>query len=177
MIQDLQGKFQRLKNDVKKSLQKHKIPVIDVADALVSLSPDDDDNHKIFMESHVGVLFRAADYSELFGTMNFHWNYLDPSCLNNLVRKFNLEELKDRTKRYNLDVQQFRTKTPLPVFVRTQRRKRFYITREFEAIVAAAEFNFQEDVTLEVVEQFRQEYVSHYNLRECAMMIAEVYSR
>jgi hypothetical protein len=29
-------------------------------------------------------------------------------------------------------------------------------------------------VTLEVVEQFREEYASHYNLRECAMMVARI---
>ena len=27
---------------------------------------------------------------------------------------------------------------------------------------------------LEIVEQFRQDYTSHYNLRECAVMIAQV---
>ena len=37
-----------------------------------------------------------------------------------------------------------------------------------------AEFNWPDDVTLEVVEQFRQEYAYHYNLRECAMLLAVV---
>ena len=37
-----------------------------------------------------------------------------------------------------------------------------------------AEFNWPDDMTLEVVEQFRQEYAYHYNLRECAMLLAVV---
>ena len=37
-----------------------------------------------------------------------------------------------------------------------------------------AEFDWPHEVTLEVVEQFRQEYAYHYNLRECAMMLAEI---
>ena len=39
-----------------------------------------------------------------------------------------------------------------------------------------AEFEWPESVTLEVVEEFREEYASQYNLRECAMMIAQVRS-
>ena len=37
-----------------------------------------------------------------------------------------------------------------------------------------AEFDWPDDLTLEDVEQFRQEYASYYNLRDCAMMIAQV---
>ena len=37
-----------------------------------------------------------------------------------------------------------------------------------------AEFDWPDNVTLEDVEQFRQEYASHYNLRQCAMMTAQV---
>ena len=32
-------------------------------------------------------------------------------------------------------------------------------------------FSWPENVTLEVVEEFRQEYACHYNLRECAMIL------
>ena len=38
-----------------------------------------------------------------------------------------------------------------------------------------AVFKWPEDVTLEVVEQFRQEYAYHYSLRECAMMYAQLH--
>ena len=37
-----------------------------------------------------------------------------------------------------------------------------------------AEFDWPDDVTLEVVEKFRQEYADHYSLRECAMMLNKV---
>ena len=36
-----------------------------------------------------------------------------------------------------------------------------------------AEFDWPNDVTLEVVEQFRQEYASHYGFHEFAMMVAQ----
>ena len=43
---------------------------------------------------------------------------------------------------------------------------------EFQELIV--EFGLPENVKLEIVEQFRQDYTSHYNLRECAMMIAQV---
>ena len=153
-------------------LEKKEIPVERVADALTSLSPDDDDHHKMFLESHVRVLVTAVNHSELFGTMNFHWNYLDPSLLDNLVRTFDLEDVKAEMEAYKSDLQLFRMNTLLTTFCRTQKRKKLKLSPEFQEMVA--EFDWPENVTLEVVEQFRQEYASHYQLHEFAMMVAQV---
>ena len=115
---------------------------------------------------------QAADISELFGTMNCHWNYLNPPPLDDLAKKFELEEPKQQMEVYKSDLQQFRMKTPLTLFCHTQKRKRMKPPGKFQKMVA--EFDWPENVTLEDVEQFRQEYASHYNLRECAMMLFKV---
>ena len=173
MISDLDKRFDSLKDTVKQSLKKLRVSVERVADVLTSLAAEeDDDHHKMFLESHVSVLFKAADISELFGTMNCHWNYLDPPPLDDLAKKFELEEPKQQMEVYKSDLQQFRMKTPLTLFCLAQRRKRMRPPGEFQEMVA--EFDWPDDVTLEDVEQFRQEYASHYNLRKCAMMIAQV---
>ena len=172
MIYELDKSFDALKHATKECLEKRRILVKKVADALTSLSADEDDNHKIFLESHVSILFKASDLSELFGTMNFHWNYLNPSLLDHLVHKFNLDEVKAQMESYKSDLLQFRMNTSLILFCQAQKRKRIKLSPEFQE--AVAEFDWPENVTLEVVEQFRQEYASHYNLRECAMMIAAV---
>ena len=175
MIMELDKRFDKLKDNVRECLEKHKIAVRAVADVLTSLSPDDDEHHQMFLESRVVSLYTAVNHSVLFGTMNFHWNYLDPSLLDHLVRKLDLEEVKVEMKVYKSDLQQFRIKTPLTLFCRTQRRKRIKLSPEFQEVVA--EFDIpdnRDDVTLEVVEQFRQEYASHYQLHEFAMMIAQV---
>ena len=172
MILYLDNKFDYLKIAIRESLEKGRVEVKKVADVLTSLSADEDDHHKMFLESHVSVLFKAADIPELFGTMNFHWNYLSPPPLDHLVHKFNLERVKPQMETYKSDLQQFRMNTPLTLFCRTQKRKRFRLPGEFEKMVA--EFDWPDNVTLEVVEEFRQEYASHYNLRECAMMLAQV---
>ena len=166
-------KFDVVKNRVKECLEKKAIPVSRVAGALTSLSPDHDDDHgRKFLESRTSALFRASSIPEQFGMMDFHWNYLNPSLLDHLVRRFDMKEMKGEMETYKFDLGQFRKKTPLTLFCRAQRKKRVRLSPDFQEVVA--EFDWPNDVTLEVVEQFRQEYADHYGLRECAMMVAQV---
>ena len=171
MIQMFQTKFGLLKNAVKRCLQDHGVQVKAIADVLTSLSFDKDENEKIFLQSHVSVLFQAADIPELFGTMNFHWNYLSPPPLDELVNSFDLCKVQRKMKIYMSNLRKFREKTPLRLFCQTLQRRKIMLSPEFTKMVA--EFDWPKTVTLEVVEEFRQEYVSHYYLRECAMMLAE----
>lgn len=171
-IKRLKRSFATLKNNIKECLKKRKIIVEKVADVLTSISADEDEQHMIFLENHVTVLFRAADLPELFGTMNFHWNYLNPALLDHLVQSFDLEEIKGEMETYMSDLELFRKKTLLVMFCCTQKRRRLRLAPEFSELVA--EFDWPHFVTLEVVEQFRQEYASKYNLRECAMMVAQI---
>ena len=173
MIMDLNKKFKTLKNNIRKCLEMKKVSVDEVADILTSLSPDDEIHHKMFLESHVRVFATAANHSELFGTMNFHWNYLDPSLLDHLVTELDLEKFKVEMEAYKSDLQKFRMVTPLTLFCRTQKRRKIKPPAEFQEIVA--QFDWPENVTLEDVEKFRQEYASHYNLHEFAMMLAQVH--
>ena len=166
-IEELKKTFRALKDDTRECLKKQSVPVDKIADSLTSLSPDDDDRHKMFAESHVSDLFKVANVAEQFGTMNAHWNYLDPSLLDHVVRDFNLEEVKVKS-----DLGQFRKKTPLTLFWQAQKRKRVRLSPDFQEVIA--EFDWRNDVMLEDVEQFRQEYASHYGLHEFAMMAAQV---
>ena len=161
-----------LKNNTKKYLEKKRVPVDQVADSLTSLLPDDDARNNMFTESHASDLFKANNISIQFGIMNPHWNYLDPSLLDHLVRDFNLEEVKGEMETYKSDLGQFRKKTPLTLFCQAQKRKRVRLYPDFREVVA--EFDWRNDVMLEDVEQFRQEYASHYGLHEFAMMVAQV---
>ena len=171
MIDKLDNEFDYLKNAIRECLEKQKVLVSEVANVLTSLSPDFDQQHKkLFTESHVTALYRAANISVLFGIMNPHWNYLDPSLLERLVKKFRLEVMKRQVEGYKSNLQQFRKKTPLKLFCRRKSRPQ----ENFKEMVA--EFDWPENVTLEDVEEFRQEYASEYSLHECAMMIAQIHS-
>ena len=142
---------------------------------LTSVSPDGDDSHNKMFEKDQEKLYAAADHSVLFGHLNYHWSYLDPSLLTRLVRELELKEVKEKMEEYDLDLQQFRKQTPLSLFCRTQKMKKIELSAEFRKMIA--EFYWPNDVTLEVVEQFRQEYASHYKLHEFAMMVNQVLTR
>ena len=173
-VETLKMKFNGLKKKILESLDKHKVKVADVADALTSLSPDDDEYHKLFLKDNVEKLYASSSNTVLFGHMNFHWNYLDPSLLEHLTRVFSLNEVKESMKSYKSNLKQFRMTTQLSLFCETQKKKRVKLSPEFKEMVA--EFELPKDATLEDVEEFRQEYASHYNLHQCAMMIVKIQS-
>lgn len=152
-------------------MERRKIAVKQVVNVLTSLPADDVDEHKQFLEGHLSVLYNASDHSELFGALSFNWNYLSYHLLDYLIRQFGLE-VKGEMEAYKKDLQRFREKTPLTLFCRTQKKRRIRLSDDFQEMVA--EFDWPEYVTLEVVEQFRQEYAYQYGLRECAMMLAVV---
>lgn len=114
----------------------------------------------------------AGSHCELFGTMNFHWNYLNPPIMDDLVQKLNLDEVKLEMEAYKLELKEFRMATPLILFTQAHRRRHLDPPQEFRQVVC--EFNWPNDVTLEDVENFRQEYASHYKLYDCAMAIAQI---
>ena len=171
-IKEFESRFNDLKNASRECLEKQGVAVQRVADALTTLKADYVDEHKQFLESRLSALYQAADHSELFGTMNFHWDYLAYHLLDHLIREFKLEEVKGKMETYKADLQLFREKTLLKLFCLSHKRRHIKPPPGFREVVA--EFEWPADVTLEVVEQFRQEYAYHYSLRECAMMLAKV---
>ena len=155
-------------------MTKKKIPVPQVVDALTDLPADEIDEHKHFLESHLSVCYQANDHAELIGQLSFHMNYLSYQLLDYLGNEFDLVEVKAKMMIYKSDLQQFRKKTPLALFYRTQKRKVFDPPQGFRK--AVIHFDWRNGITLEDVEEFREKYATHYNLRECAMMIAQIRS-
>ena len=171
-IRRFEKRFNELKKAARTGLEKCNISVKQVVDALTSMPADDLEEHKQFLNDHLSELFSSADLSELFGRMSvLHWDYLSYQLLDFIISEFGLD-VAEEMEPYKLDLQRFREKTPLDLFCQSQKRRRRKPSEEFQEVVA--EFDWPHQVTLEVVEQFRQEYAYHYNLRECAMMLANV---
>ena len=171
MIDNLTKQFNTLKNTIRECLERQEVLVSRVADVLTSLSPDEDEQHKLFVEGHVSNLYRAANVIEVFGVMNCHWNYLDPSLFEHLVKEFHLVETTDQMEAYKLELKQFRMRTPLDLFCQTQKKKRFIDKLKPELRERAVVYTWPVNTTLEEIEQFRQECASEYSLHECSMII------
>ena len=168
-IRQFEKRFNALKESTRECLERLRVPVKRVAGALTSLSADDVDEHKQFLENHLSALYQAPDHHELFGTMNFHWNYQNPHLLDHLIREFDLEGVKGEMKTYKDDLHQFRKNTPLKLFCQSHRKKCVKPPSNFYEVVA--EFDWPDDITLDVVEEFRKEYAEYYSLHRCAMML------
>ena len=172
-IDQFNNRFHKLKNSTREYLEKQKIPVKEVADALTSLSHDAGEVHEKFLQSHLEDLFKAADHDLLFGRMNFHWNYLNYHMLDHLVKRFDIKEVKSEMEVYKSDLKSFREVTPLSVFCKVHKKKT-EPQKKFREVVAKFNWPDSKEVTLEVVEEFRQAYAHYYSLWEFAMMLEEV---
>ena len=174
-IRRFEKRFNELKKATRAGLEKRSISVKQVVDALTSLPADDTEEHKVFLYDHLRELYSSEDLSELFGKLSLlHWDYLSYQLLDFIISEFGLD-VAEEMEAYKLDLQRFREKTPLDLFCQSQKRRRRKPSEEFQEMVA--EFDWPHQVTLEVVEQFRQEYAYYYNLRECAMMLANIHPR
>ena len=170
-IRQFEKRFNKLKKSTRESLEKRKITVTEVVDALTNLPTDEVEEHKQFLESHIDVLYQAENHYALIGKLSFNMNYLSYQLLDYLINEFELE-VRQAMEAYKRDLQQFRSQTSLNLFCETQKKRFVKPPSKFKELTI--KFEWPENVTLEDVERFREVYAYHYQLRECAMMLAEV---
>ena len=142
-----------------------------VVDVLTDLPADDVEEHKQFLESRLSILYQANDHSELIGQLSMNMNYLSYHLLEYLAGEFNLKDVKEKIEVYKSHLQNFRMRTSLIMFCKSQKRHQ-EPPPDFKKFVV--NFQWPEDmntVTLEEVEEFRQKYAYQYRLRDFALMI------
>ena len=172
MTDELDREFRSLRQFIRECIEAKNVAVSEVIEVMKLLSPDTNNGHKMFQERFVTVIGTAIDHSELFGAMNFHWNYLDPSLLDHVAEKLGLDAVKERMDAYKSKLQMFKKETPISLFCWIQRGRGIKLSPEFEEI--SIEFDWPEKEKMEKIEKFQQEYASHYNLHGFAMTLAQV---
>ena len=171
-IKRFEKRFKELRKATRECLERKKISVKQVVEALTLMPADELEEHEQFLTENLSDLSESSDIPELIGKLSLqHLNYLSYQLLEYLIKEFGLE-VEREMEVYKLDLQRFRQKTPLALFCECQTRRRKKPPEGFEEMVA--EFEWPNEVTLEVVEQFRQEFAYHYKLRDCAMMLAKL---
>ena len=194
-ISVLEKKFNALKVATIQCLKKFRISVMFVVYTLTSLRADDMGEHKMFLEQHLGTLKQSQNHWELFGSLNMYcWNYLAYHLLDHLIVELSqtyqylkvtdaegktmeqsLTDIKGEMESYKTDLSHFRIHTSLRLFCKAQKEKIDDPPPTFRKIVV--KHNWSErtcTATLEDVENFRQCYLRHYNLRDCAMMLNSI---
>ena len=171
-IRMLQERFNNLKRECVACMQNKRIPLDEVVHVLKSLPADDTEGQLQFIDSHVKVFSQTFDYSELFGTLGFHMNYLSCQLLEYMVNEFDLEEVLGDLAKYKSSLQQFCIKTPVKLFSETHQNKDIIPPPNFRKLVTV--FNLADDnMTLEDLEQLRRDYSYHYGFHNYTMTLAK----
>ena len=172
-IDELEGRFDEMRTNTLKSLEMKRVNVRDVVYQLTTLKARDKAEHKVFLDNkNLELLRQREDLQVLFSDFNMYWNYISPSLLEHIAKRFFLKSITMEMQSYKKVLQEFRFQTPLKLFCKIVDT---YIepTREFCNIVV----NFKVSVvtTLQDVEDFRRRYASHYNLHEFTIRLNSVH--
>ena len=171
--------FHRRFNDIKEStvqcLEKCQMAVKMVVFLLTSICAMDEHEH--FLKKNYKDLHDCKNHWELFGMLNFYWNYLSYDLLDQLLeeltlKKSSFEVIAEEMEKYKTDLQMFRQCTTLKLFCRADTSTECDPPPEFRMLVV--KHDWPDTVTLEDVEKFRRRYSQTYNLRKCAMMLHNI---
>ena len=177
-IKGFHRRFNSMKMKTVEFLEKFGIAVKTVVFLLTSIFAVTGE-HKMFLKENHKSLRQCEDHQELFGMLNFYWNYLSPDLLDKLLEELiqkesSFEAIGEEMRNYKADLQKFRQRTTLKLFCQADT----FSTEcdppppEFRKMVVTHEWT--DTVTLEDVEKFRQRYARTYNLQTCAIMLYSV---
>ena len=171
-IHVLECKFNSLKKRAIELLEASKLGVKDVVYELTTLSSSEIDQYKVFLKEK---LRKSEDYLELFGDLNLHWTYLSPHILKHFVNNLSpLNEMKSDMKAYMNDLHIFRERTPLDLFCEVGNKCIEQPDGFQKVVVKFKEVKpTKEKLTLQDIEDFRQQYGSSYQLRDFAIMLRD----
>ena len=133
------------------------------------------DVRKTFLEKDQKDLYECKDHWELFGYLNFYWNYLSFNLLQQLLNEHALKDCSDMKKEmavYANDVERFRQETTLLLFCRIGSEKYLLIPSGFQTMVT--EHNLPETATLQDLEEFQRSFLNTFGLNDSAMMLEGV---
>ena len=184
-IKVLKGRFNAMKISTVKCLENLHVGVMAIIHILMSLHVD---NHQVFLEEDRERFNLCQNHWELFGELNFYWNYLSYHLLVHLIKEVSriyqsltdvkeeiaeqsLKDVKGQMDLYNEDLESFRRNTPLLLFCQAE-KCRVHPPPGFRAMVV--EYNWSNTPTLEDLEVFHLCYLRHYNLQEYAMILSSI---
>ena len=174
-IDGFHRRFNAIKTSTIQCLQKFNIAVKTVVFLLTSILAVEE--HKVFLEEKHKSLRECDDHLELFGMLNFYWNYLAYDLLDQLIKELTTKEssfgvVGKKMAEYKKDLQNFRERTTLEHFSQAQPCMVDDPPPGFQKMVV--KHNWPKTVTLEDVEKFRLCYTQAYNLQTCAMMLHRI---
>ena len=174
-IKGLHERFNAMKELTIQGLKKCLVAVKTVVFILTNIRIRE---HHIYLKENHKVLRQCEDHLELFGSLNFYWNYLAPDLLDHLITDLAkkhkcFQTIAGEMVVYNKDLEEFRKNTTLALFCEIDP-----ITLDEDPPPGLRKmvvtFDWPPTKTLEDVERFRRRYASSYDLQTCAMMLNRI---
>ena len=174
-IKELHERFNAMKDLTIQGLKKCLVAVGTVVYILTNIRTYE---HRVYLEKKHKPLLECKDHLELFGSLNFYWNYLAPDLLDHLITDLAkqykcFQTVAGEMVVYNKDLQEFRKNTTLALFCEAEP-----VTLDedpppgFRRMVV--KFDWPPTKTIEDVEKFRRRYASNHDIQTCAMMLNSI---
>ena len=174
-IDQFHERFTHIKELTIQGLEKCCVTVTMVVYILTSIRTQE---HKVFLKENHKALRQCGDHLELFGSLNFYWNYLAYDLLDYLIRELAKKHdffltVAVEMSMYKKDLHEFRKRTKLVQFCQADPNP---LDEDpppgFRKMVV--KFDWPQTKTLEDVENFRRQYARCYDLQTCAMMLNSI---
>ena len=164
-IKDLEEKYGVLTADVLSALKKQHVSLEKIKSYLRQLPVSLKQQYHRFLQSQGSRLINAKNIDELFWILSGYWDFINPSLLVDLTRKFGDEQTKASVDMYMKELKEFRMRTKLKDFINQwtgQPRP------DFHEIVLEFKDDWSE-YTLEQLEEFRNAFLCKQWLEAYAM--------
>ena len=161
-----------MRESICEHLQSRKIDEKVVVERLTALKAAIKPDHEAFFSENMDNL-KSNGIFELFAKMNMYWNYLSYNLLAHLIKVFGIVAVEGKMEKYKIDLQQFLDDTPINVFCKAQEMELVVEPPDgFDKIIV--KFVWPEDITMSIVEKFRQKYARSYNLYKYSLLVNQI---
>ena len=161
-------RFNYLKRSTQATVEMHQISIPQIAEFLTSLPADKTHGHLRYLSKVFGDLKEASDHSQLFISTKYHLNYAWYHMLDLLIKEFHLKEMEREMEVYKKDFQHFKHCVTLVLFCQTEKKR--VRPPDFSEVIA--KFAWPNDTLLERVEQFKLDYLDHFDLHDYVMVLS-----
>ena len=166
----LQGQFNSLWMLVKDDIVAHQISTAQFSVLVASLPADTSNRYPDFLNPLKTIFSGVEDHDSLL-PMVYYWHYLSFDMLDRVANSFNLVAVQREFNSYKNTVHLFRRRTTLIAFLENETTNR-PCPSQFMKITKR--FTWPETATLQLLEEFRLDYMALYELQPYSMILGFV---
>ena len=160
----MEKKFFKVVQDIEDSFREKNLSVSDIKSSLKFIP----EHEKYYLEKKPEIrsdIFVAKSLEELFYILSGIWDYLHPGLLQFVVTKFGCDEDKVRVETYLQEVNSFREKTKLGIFLKTAYNVQMNKT-PFGKTLSTTMGEMWEEKTLQDMENYRVQFAEKANCEQ-----------